>query len=315
MALRRKRTTGFTLTELLVVITIIGLLIALLLPAVQAAREAARRLQCINNVKQVALSVHTYHDSFSQFPPGYDKQMWPWTARLLPYLDQAPGASQIDWTRNAAGNYTAQEAPVLIARYPFFQCPSDLTVRTNWSARNSCVTWIPVEGFSRTSYAGNFGQDNPAVANSGGMTRPGHVRGIFDLNYGISLEQIHDGTTNTLMMAEIIPGGVCSNRGTWWNDEGPVFMQVYVPNDPTPDLQRVGRCDAEDQIPGALAPCVGVLSQRNLIVNTARSCHPGGVMTAMCDGSVQFTNSGVSLATWKALGTPGGGETITTLPW
>ena len=329
MVKRRKLAGGFTLVELLVVVTIIGMLIALLLPAVQAAREAARRMQCTNNVKQVALAVHMYHDTFSQFPPGYGYQIhgegknngvgneteWAWMARLFPYLDLATAASLIDWNRDPAGNFTAQESAVLIAQYPVFQCPADLTVKKNWSVAKSCTTWVPNEGFSRGSYAGNFGQDDPAVSNSGGMERDGHIHGVFGYNYGISLERIQDGTSNTLLMAEIVPGGGCSVRGAWWYDEGPVFMQVYVPNDPTPDIQRTGRCDTVDKISGAIAPCVGVLAEYNMVLNTARSYHPGGVMAAMCDGSVQFASNSISLTTWRALGTPNGGEAIKTLAW
>ena len=326
----RREQAGFTLVELLVVVSILALLVALLLPAVQMAREAARRMQCMNNLKQLALAVHTYHDTFSQFPPGYGYEVhgegknngfvsgdveWAWPARLFAYLDQSAAAALVDWARNPADAYTTQR-PILIAQYPCFQCPSDSTVKKNWNAGSQCgPTWFPSQGLSRGSYAGNFGQDDPAVSNSGGLERTGHIRGVFGYNYGISLEQIHDGTSNTLLMAEIIPGGGCSLRGAWWYDEGPVFMQVHVPNDPTPDIQRTSRCDAADQAPGASAPCVGVLTEYNMVVNTARSCHPGGVVTATCDGSVQFTSSGISLATWRALGTPNGSEALKTLPW
>lgn len=193
MVTRRKLAIGFTLVELLVVIAIIGILIALLLPAVQAAREAARRMQCTNNVKQLALAVHMYHDVNSQFPPGYGYAgtQWAWVARLFPYIEQAPGAAKFNWTKNPAGNYTSPEAPVLIAPYSFLQCPSDVTVGTNWNAGRVCsATATPPEGFSRTSYAGNFGQDDPKVPESGRMEHASHVRGIFAANYGIPLRHI-----------------------------------------------------------------------------------------------------------------------------
>jgi prepilin-type N-terminal cleavage/methylation domain-containing protein len=320
---RIPRSAGFTLVELLVVITIIGILIALLLPAVQAAREAARRMQCSNNLKQIGMAVHLYHDAFDRFPPGYGIEYakgsgagtakdveWGWMARLFPYIEQASAAALIDWTKSPTYNYTAAEAPVLIAQYPAFQCPSDVSAKVNWSANHLVVDWLPVKGFSRGSYAGNFGQGDPKVANSAGMERPGHIDGVFAFNFGATLTRIHDGSSNTLMTAEVIPGGGSSLRGAWWFDEGAVFMQQYTPNDPTPDLVRVKRCDAEDQTPGAIAPCTGTLGEYNMVVHSARSCHPGGVVTGMCDGSVGFTGNSVSLIIWRALGTPNGGEAV-----
>ncbi|MFI4876580.1 MAG: DUF1559 domain-containing protein [Blastopirellula sp. JB062] len=147
MVKRRNLAAGFTLVELLVVIAIIGVLIALLLPAVQQAREAARRMTCSNNFKQMALAVHMYNDSFSQFPPGYDKYEWTWMARLLPYIEQSAGADAIQWNKNAAGSPLAAYIPVLTAQYASMQCPSDPTVTVNWSEGNACGTWATSKGF------------------------------------------------------------------------------------------------------------------------------------------------------------------------
>ncbi|UUO08542.1 DUF1559 domain-containing protein [Blastopirellula sp. J2-11] len=313
MAKRRIISAGFTLVELLVVIAIIGVLIALLLPAVQQAREAARRMQCSNNFKQAALAVHMYHDTFSQFPPGYDRFEWTWTARLLPYLEQSAGADVIQWDKNAAGSPLASYIPLLTAQYSALQCPSDPTVTVSWSEGNACGTWATSKGFSRSSIAGNFGQNDPAHANSAQLEHANHVRGVFAKDYGSPLRHIKDGTTNTLMLAEIIPGAVCCPRGTWWNDEGPVFMQAYVPNDSTPDLQRTNRCDSIGG-PVAKAPCAEVLTAQNMVVNTARGYHPGGVITANCDGSVRFVPDTISLTTWKAMGTPSGNEVFESVP-
>jgi len=322
--------SGFTLVELLVVITIIGILISLLLPAVQSAREAARRMQCTNNVKQIALAVHMYHADHNQFPPGYGYQIhgrglhggagqepeWAWPVRLFSYLERQAVADVFDdyWSF-WIGDFTDTTPDKLIAvlgdQYSFFQCPSDDSVRTNWNHGGVYVSTWSKAGYSRGSYAGNFGYGDPAVPNSAGMERPGHIDGVFAYNYGAGFHEITDGTSNTLLMSELIPGSVKSLRGAWWFDEGPVFMQEYTPNDPTPDLIMSGRCYGDDKLAGAIAPCLGSVSESNMAVHTARSHHPGGVVAGMCDGSVTFVADQIALHVWRAMGTPKGGEPIT----
>ena len=308
--------SAFTLVELLVVIAIIGILIAMLLPAVQAAREAARRMQCTNNIKQLGVAVHLYHDNFKQFPPGYGYLTgergtsgahgpeWTWQCRLFPYIEQtAVDEAFTDWGKYWF-NYPVN-SPFLTDQYAALQCPSEPTVKTSFMGATS---WT--KGLSRSSYAGNFGYGDPTVPDSAGMERPGHIDGVFSRNDGASIAKIQDGSSNTLMISEIIPGSDVAVRGAWWYAEGPVFMQEYTPNDPTPDLLRAGRCGLEDQMPGAIAPCSGSLGEYYMIVQTARSMHPGGVVTAMCDGSVRFTADDISLFAWRALGTPRGGEIL-----
>jgi hypothetical protein len=131
---------------------------------------------------------------------------------------------------------------------------------------------------------------------------------VFSYNHGDSFAQITDGTSNTLLTAELLVGRPGSMRGVVAYDEGPVFMQYYPPNDSTPDLMRW--CDSEDKIAGASAPCVDTLTQLNMVLQTARSNHVGGVVTSRCDGSANLISDGVDLLVWRALGTPRGDEVV-----
>jgi prepilin-type N-terminal cleavage/methylation domain-containing protein len=330
---------GFTLVELLVVIAIIGVLVALLLPAVQAAREAARRSQCMNNTKQVALAAQNYHAAMGSLPPGYGMlpaggygtgvgngkpyAEWSWAARIFSYMEQGSIAGQIDWNWNPGGTAAppATIKEVVAAKLPAFHCPSDNSTGTNWNEGKTCFAGAALsEGYGRISYAGNFGScadTNPpgtAPATASQLeaprenTRYPRVDGVFSYNHGDKFGQITDGTSNTLLTGEIIPGGLCSIRGAFAYDEGPVFMQYRLPNDPTPDLVRW--CDQEDKIPGAAAPCEDSLTQLNMILHTARSMHPGGLVVGMCDGSTRFVADGIDLFVWRALGTPRGEEPV-----
>ncbi len=337
--IRKKR--GFTLVELLVVIAIIGILIALLLPAVQSAREAARRLQCTNHLKQTALAVHLYHDANRQFPPGYGyfntpygthgPQEWPWCVRLFPYMEQGALAEIMNsvwiapktyWDYPSGSHSGAKPAallPVLETAISTWQCPSDPTVSTPFNESRKCGTSTNPSEYARMSYAASMGIGPmegtrvPASRLLTGLASNERVEGVFGVNRGARIAEITDGTSNTLMLSELICGGECTIRGAQFYDEGPVFMQDYTPNDLTPDLTRW--CDSADANQGP-APCApgsgfggGILgSNFNKVVHTARSRHPGGVGAAMCDGSVQFVSESVALRIWQSLGTPAGGE-------
>ena len=317
---------AFTLVELLVVITIIGILIALLLPAVQAAREAARRMQCGNNVKQIALAVHSYHAAFGQFPPGngYNPavlygndggtQEWTWVDRLFPYVEQTGLAGMINWSwlsGQPSGLSPAQLA-VESAHVPTFLCPSDPGATNIFNQGGACVNLPSVIMLGRICYGGSYGQGQMEEA----LPPAGHrVNGVFYANSNTRIADILDGTSHTLLLSELIPGHICTVRGTHSYDEGPLFMVDHTPNDPTPDLVRW--CDQADGVPGADAPCLyaggvlgGTLTAFNMVLHTSRSMHPGGVMVGMCDGSAQFVGNSIALGIWQALGTPNGGEPV-----
>jgi len=298
--LSRRSGRGFTLIELLVVIAIIGILVALLLPAVQATREAARRMQCSNNTKQIALALHGFHDINGSFPVGYRDTEWPWVPYILPYVEQQALFELVDFEIKI-GSPSPEQVQVTRAQIDSFLCPSD---------PNTDMSFVPpgrLNHFGRISYAGNFGQ--------GQMEAPDRVPGIFGESKGASFKDILDGSSNTLLLGELIVGGTGTIRAVHSYDEGPVFMQDYTPNDPTPDLVRW--CDPIDANRG-LSPCApgvglggGILgSQLDMVLHTSRSLHPGGVMVAIADGSVRFVSDSISLEVWQGLGTLTGSEVL-----
>jgi prepilin-type N-terminal cleavage/methylation domain-containing protein len=318
---------GFTLVELLVVITIIGILIALLLPAVQAAREAARRMQCTNNAKQVALATHLYHNAAGQFPPGYGfcggaygsgncYASWPWCARLFAYMEQGALADALapNWGFNPGWwqpPWPAAMRPAADLNLAGWQCPSDSIVSLQFAA-NTLDPSMP--RFARISYAASMGvgpmEGNIVVPAKllTGLTSNERVPGVFGYNYGASIDQISDGTSNTLLLSELIGGHAMTIRGSQVYYEGPVFMADHCPNDYTPDLVRW--CDPEDLDPRAVSPCQLGSMTLGMVIHTSRSAHPGGVVAALCDGSTRFVGDTVSLRLWQSLATPAGGEVI-----
>ena len=319
------RNLGFTLVELLVVIAIIGILIALLLPAVQAAREAARRMQCTNNAKQVAMAIHMYHDSAKQFPPGYgyydpavgNLTFWPWPVRLFAYMEQpvladlmnAPHAgysSGWDYPPGGTGSLPPESLlPVFDTNISTWQCPSDPTITVRYNEDYQLGT--TAARYARLSFAACTGvgkSDGTVVPPSkllAGLGPNERVRGVFDLNYGAKIAEISDGTSNTILLSEMIGGSIASIRSVHAFYHGPIFMADHGPNDGTSDL--VYWCDKADE-----PTCITAGSEA--IVQTTRSAHPGGVVTASCDGSVRFVNDTIDIWTWKFLATPDGGEVL-----
>jgi prepilin-type processing-associated H-X9-DG protein/prepilin-type N-terminal cleavage/methylation domain-containing protein len=315
---------GFTLIELLVLIAIIAVLIALLLPAVQSAREAARRAQCVNNLKQMGLALHNYHDALLVLPPGYiagskfvDGETdtapgWSWAAMILPQLDQGPLYSSINVLLpiQAAANATA-----IVTNMNAFLCPSDQILGPTFPVTdgfgNTVATVAP------SSYADCTGSDLADVAL--GLNNDGLGNGLFYRNSAVRIGMITDGTSQTVMLLERAWG---DSEGTWTGAIAGGFI-VRGPFNPCP-----GSADAS-----YLAPCL-VQAHCHLLNTNAdsdsglddpSSFHPGGANVLFADGSVHFIKSitgdlGVypngstrytpSSLIFQALGTRAGGEVV-----
>ena len=206
----RRASNGFTLVELLVVIAIIGILVALLLPAVQAAREAARRTECLNNVKQLSLALFSYEDSFKVFPMGtrrdfdhpkpWDTNQASWIARILPYFEEQVLYDQIDWVI-APGN-RGDNVPVMQSPLPTVRCPSDSSLREDggWSGYSGAG----VADYAPTNYVACVGGNDNTIEEYHEKTNPNGYDGIFGINSTTRLSQISDGTSHTLAVSECL---------------------------------------------------------------------------------------------------------------
>jgi prepilin-type N-terminal cleavage/methylation domain-containing protein/prepilin-type processing-associated H-X9-DG protein len=308
-----RRPTGFTLVELLVVIAIIGVLVSLLLPAVQAAREAARRSSCQNTIKQLGLGLLNYESAQGEFPKGvigwngvtWAKPRRPFVRTLLDYIEQTAKSQSYDDTKD----WTQQlNQPVLFARLDSWVCPTDEFV--------VCA---------RSDYKGNYGPNwGPRTYWYADDDDAAPPKGPFGVDYGARLGQITDGTSNTLALMEIIqaphgPQGEVAtpdNRGRIWNDDAGsgVVSAILSPNSTAPDVLPVGGassvplCHSQPEIG---LPCSSSGSTKNGSHMASRSRHIGGVQVAMCDGSVHFITDNIELLAWRALSTQDNDDTAT----
>ncbi|MFO0890893.1 MAG: DUF1559 domain-containing protein [Isosphaeraceae bacterium] len=324
------RPRAFTLIELLVVIAIIAVLISLLLPAVQSAREAARRAQCTNNLKQLGLALHNYADVHGRFPIArgtrparpYDvtsRYNYSGFSMILPFMEQTPIYSAINFNLTM----TVQEgnSTVLSVAISSYLCPSDSQMPpSNWGGTNYRFN----EG-SNILYA--HGETDAAGLNNT-LLPP---NGPFFAERAMRLSEITDGTSNTAAASEKLFGDFNQGIPT-------VRRDVYnAPSPPMPETidEAVLRCEALDNQlidtmgeSGSGAPWLDGFLHTAIykhastpnrkscyfrpvrLVMSASSLHPGGVNVALCDGSVRFVKDTIDRTAWWALGSKNGGEVI-----
>src|SRR5438105_4589048 len=323
----RRQRAAFTLIELLVVIAIIGILIGLLIPAVQKVREAANRVQCQNNLKQIGLALHGHHDSHNRFPAGsINKRNSAWSAPrityiiyLYPYLEQ--DAAYKKWDPNvieASGgdggvipwcgsvNSVGPDAPTGVVVQTLL-CPSDGLGGPTSTNRPSAGLLLGV--WNNCNYLAIFGDKDYGAGLPGAV--PHNKKAAFGFNYGARLRDITDGTSSTMVFAEYLTGlpqeeAPFDFRGVPWIDF-PGCSQLYTqstPNSSSPDLFHPGKYCYDR--PELNLPCAE--STGDQTTAAARSRHPGGVNVLLADGSVRFISQGISLDTWQALGSISSGE-------
>ncbi|MDR1141978.1 MAG: DUF1559 domain-containing protein [Planctomycetaceae bacterium] len=344
----RNRLGGFTLVELLVVVAIIGALIALLLPAVQAAREASRRMQCASHVKNLSLGMQNYHDKTDTLPMFVYIKGWrfdlgyrssggggvnagwfnpSYLLRILPYIEQSAlydtflseGGDFGEPTGLSFGGMRYQRGEIPITFCPTYGDASEGEMHTGFpTSVGNWARW-------RTCYAVNLGKTT-----YGGLATPGAVSGIPNYagkadnapfvapNECRGFVDLTDGTSNTMLWSEVSP--TKARTGTCYYGDGRLavgagFTAYYVPNAKGPDYVYNGAMPVNCCGPGPK-------DKKNLVatnvnewgirqVHTARSLHPNGVQVGLCDGSCRFVSETISLEVWQAAATGGGNETLT----
>jgi prepilin-type N-terminal cleavage/methylation domain-containing protein len=318
----RQPVRGFTLIELLVVIAIIGVLVGLLLPAVQTAREAARRSSCSNNLKQLGLGLHNYESAKGKFPPGFQREYgstttndgtsgagaqgnWAWGSFILPYMEYATVAETLDMTSTTCAEAMANgtKAAAMKKRMPGFLCPSDAT-------RSTGLTDIWFANASGTNIGSGWAMSNYVAANHSNNTmRIGN--GIFFMDSEVKIKDITDGTTKTIALGERvyrmfngITGTDPANSQTFSGSIRPQAGCVFCVR----GTRQQSSWGIRDGL-GAMPTGGGINKPSSIISYTesvsartfCSSYHPGGAQCTMADGSTRFFSESTSLGVMRDL--------------
>ena len=331
----RRTRRAFTLVELLVVIAIIGVLVALLLPAVQAARESARRTQCTNNLKQIGLAMQLHHDSHGALPAGANGCCnGTWANFILPFLEQA----NISKLYKNSNYLLPANREFITTRIGAYTCPSEAALATSTTKYERDVVEIP-----NHNYAANYGNTvygQHIYLEQRFLGAP--FGNVLDIGNGfdgfsrpalgkVEFKAISDGLANTLLVSEIIQGqGGYDFRGRILGfSDGGTFTAFNTPNSPIPD-RMAGQANPATNASGCASteleplnpPCIstpgggqvedppGVPRPGNDRYLSSRSRHPGGVNSMRADASVQFYSDDVDLQVWRALASTAGDDIV-----
>jgi prepilin-type processing-associated H-X9-DG protein len=322
------------LIELLVAIAVVSLMIALLLPAVTAAREAARRAQCTNNLRQIGLAMHQYHDQLGSLPPGVKGCCWgTWILFILPYMEQDvlfdawnfAGDNRYDQTvQQGMFRYGgADNTTVTSSRVETYWCPSDSN-NAGPAGPGDVTSQNYVVNFGNTIsnqppfylYQGrrmpflgapftDMGAPDPDV-----IAETRHANSAGTVNFS----RIADGLSTTMLVSETVAGTGGDRRGfTWWGYAAQ-FTGLHAPNSPLPDvLQSERYCGKVPPNPPCAGATGGISGEVYLglgLVNTPRSRHQGGVNVAIADGSVRVIKNSINPFVFQAISSTMGGETL-----
>ncbi len=312
------RPAAFTLVELLVVITIIGILIALLLPAVQAAREVARQTQCSNNLHQISLAIHNYEMQNGAYPPGSTNYGWVdvaqnpdcgplppgtigmhnglgWAAVLLTQMEQAGIYEQFDFTKTT---YQLPNFTYISIDIPLYRCPSDNDSRELIATTGYLQTGPhPDEDAAQMNYAAVSDSLDWTCDKDGLWAKIfGKTNGMWGSIYSCRPKDVSDGLSHTLMLIEVTGGGAGSHRGFSWCGQGQVDTYEGI--------------NGPHTLPGGLTPDNSGSQPYGARFSGPSSWHPDGCHAALGDASVHFLSENIDAAVLAALTTRAGGEVI-----
>lgn len=336
---RRRR--GFTLVELLAVIAIIGVLVGMLLPAVQVARESARLSACTNNIRQLAQAMLQWESARKRLPAGimdlpfvtyskntgagaiYSSTRTAWV-QILPSIEEQAIASLYKTNRRIID---PEQDAALSRHIPIYKCPSD-----NAGGRQFNHTTMPLK-ISRSNYVVNFGSNTMARTAGdiswaiGTTTRPGGydftTNGPFQIGTARPMSYLTDGTSSTALISEVISGKADTYSGAttpwdsrglwvWFVGGGAVYTHRNTPNSSVGDNFFSNGTDIQCVVGTPMPmPCGTATSATDQMHNAARSVHRGGVTVAFADGRTTFVSNEINSTTWTRIGTANGGEQVT----